>query len=69
MDTTKSERSGPLEVSDGALHEANSEPLQIDSSAKMETDLSPDNLQAGVRKVEATTLVWTKYHLIAAYGL
>jgi len=30
-------------------------------------DLAQNNAQAGVQKMEATTQVWTKKHLVAAY--
>lgn len=29
----------------------------------------PEDLQAGVRGVEAAASVWTKWHLVAAYGM
>lgn len=49
-------------------------PLQGDVATNIEKgpaegETFSDNIQAGVQKVEAAAMVWTKKDLIAAYGL
>jgi hypothetical protein len=38
-------------------------------SEKDNEEVISSNAQAGVKKVEAATIVWTKWQMIAAYGM
>lgn len=50
---------------------AQSDPRPIDDADKTESDIDniDEKAQPGVQKMEATTKVWTKSHLITAYVL
>ena len=47
---------------------------QFDSQPAVESDLEKSasissNVQPGVQNIEAALTVWTKWHLVAAYGM
>ena len=63
-------RDGPAaaEAGDGETH-ANPNILADLDDTDTHSKTASDDIQAGVRAVEATATVWTKWHLIAAYGM
>jgi hypothetical protein len=63
-----------LEVVDAELaakrHDASEEEAGAHTEKVATDDEGVSNdAQAGVRKVEAATIIWSKWHLIAAYGM
>jgi hypothetical protein len=44
-------------------------PAEIAIVQEKDTDDADGIPQAGVQKMEAVTTVWTKWHIVAAYGM
>lgn len=71
LNPTKSPAGDATELAEPA-QDYSHDPAKVPEQSKEERsdeDTGSDGYQAGVRGVEAAATVWTKWHLVAAYGL